>query len=382
MRIRENRRRADHVGRFFIFMFAIGAFVAVSLVVLIRLGTAARAIGPAAEDLNPLEEFLLSTYLSAHAADLAAPAGTDAIPIMFTVQPGVSAAEVSTQLAALGLVRDARLLNFYLRYAGLDNHIEAGEFALNQTQTVPDIAAALTNVRERQVAARFFEGWRLEQIAAALSSYPSLNTSSQEFVTLAGPNVPHTGYTFSGDIPQGASLEGFLFPDTYLFRPGATTTDVIRTLLTNFESKLPASYRAQVAAHGLNLYQAITLASLIEREAIVDDERPLIASVIYNRLVIGQPLEIDATVQYAIATPDNWWPGVNGLDFRTIASDYNTYYITGLPRGPIANPGLASILAAASPADTNYLYYRARCDGSGRHNFAVTYEEHLANACP
>ena len=98
--------------------------------------------------------------------------------------------------------------------------------------------------------------------------------------------------------------------------------------------------------------------------------------------MIGQPLEIDATVQYAIGTADNWWPPVANLDFHTIASPYNTYYAAGLPAGPIANPGLNSLLAAANPAQTTYLYYRARCDGSGRHLFAATYEEHLANACP
>jgi UPF0755 protein len=185
-----------------------------------------------------------------------------------------------------------------------------------------------------------------------------------------------------GDLPPGASLEGFLFPDTYFFRPGATASDAINRMLANFDAKLPADYRASAAAHGLNVYQAITVASLVEREAVVDDERPLIASVIFNRLVVGQPLEIDATVQYAIGAPENWWPPLSGLDFRAIASPYNTYYAAGLPAGPIANPGLNSILAVAHPADTPYLYYRALCDGSGRHAFATTYEEHLANECP
>ena len=382
MRIRANRQRANLVGRFLIFMLAIGAFAALGVVILIRLGTAARDLGPAAEDLNPLESFLLSTYLSAHAADLNAPAGDDVTPIILSVQPGASAAGVSAQLAALGLVRDARVLNFYLRYTGLDNHIEAGDFALNQTMTIRQITSALTNARDRQMAGRLAEGWRLEQMVEALSANPILNVARDEFLALAGPEAPHTGYTFSGDLPPGASLEGFLFPDTYLFRPGATADDVIKAMLDNFEAHLPADYRSQVAGRNLTLYQAITLASLIEREAVVDDERSLIASVIYNRLAISQALEIDATVQYAVAAPGDWWPSIAGLDFRAIVSPYNTYYVTGLPAGPIANPGLKSILAAASPAASDYLYYRARCDGSGRHNFAATYEEHLANACP
>lgn len=379
MQVRQKRKRADDLARFFLLIFAFAACVALGLVVLLRLGTAAATLGPAAEDLNPLESFLLSTYLSAHAAELATPAGDAASPVVVTIPAGTSAAEVTAQLAEQGLIRDARLLNFYLRYTGLDNHIEAGEFILEPTLTVKQIAEALTNARDRQIAVRLFEGWRLEQIAEALSQYPSLNVVRDEFIALA--RAPHTGYTFSGDIPPGQPLEGFLFPDTYLLRPGLTATEAVTALLDNFEARLPGDYRLQAAGRNVNLYQAVTLASLIEREAMVDDERPIIASVIYNRLVIGQPLEIDATVQYAIATPANWWPPVANLDFRAIASDYNTYYITGLPLGPIANPGLASLLAAVNPADTNYLYYRARCDGSGRHNFATTYEEHLNNGC-
>ncbi len=379
MQVRQKRKRANDLARFFLLLFAFAACVALSLVVLLRLGTAAATLGPAAEDLNPLESFLLSTYLSAHAAELATPAGDAASPVVVTIPAGTSAAEVTAQLAEQGLIRDARLLNFYLRYTGLDNHIEAGEFILEPTLTVKQIAEALTNARDRQIAVRLFEGWRLEQIAEALSQYPSLNVVRDEFIALA--RAPHTGYPFSGDIPPGQPLEGFLFPDTYLLRPGLTATEAVTALLDNFEARLPGDYRLQAAGRNVNLYQAVTLASLIEREAMVDDERPIIASVIYNRLVIGQPLEIDATVQYAIATPDSWWPPVANLDFRAIASDYNTYYITGLPLGPIANPGLASLLAAVNPADTNYLYYRARCDGSGRHNFATTYEEHLNNGC-
>jgi len=184
------------------------------------------------------------------------------------------------------------------------------------------------------------------------------------------------------DLGPGASLEGFLFPDTYLVRPTASAADILDKMLANFAARLPADYGAQVGARGLTLYQAITVASLIEREAVVDDERPLIASVIYNRLAAGQRLEIDATAQFVLGNASNWWPRLDGLDLRSIVSPYNTYAVEGLPPGPVANPGLSSIAAAANPAQTNYLYYRAKCDGSGRHSFAATYEEHLANACP
>jgi UPF0755 protein len=274
------------------------------------------------------------------------------------------------------------LLTYYQRYLGLDNQVEAGDFILRQTMTTPEVARALTDALAREVVVRVTEGWRLEQIAEALALHPALADRSDEFVLLAGPNSPRANsFAFLGGLSPGASLEGYLFPDTYLLRPDASATDILTKLLSNFEARLPAGYQEQVAARGLTLHQAITVASLIEREAVVGDERPLIASVIYNRLAIGQLLEIDAAVQYALGAPGDWWPRLAGLDLRIIVSPYNTYAVPGLPPGPIANPGLESILAAANPAATDYYYYRALCDGSGRHAFAVTYEEHLANAC-
>ncbi|MEP7359899.1 MAG: endolytic transglycosylase MltG, partial [Anaerolineales bacterium] len=156
---------------------------------------------------------------------------------------------------------------------------------------------------------------------------------------------------------------------------------IVDKMLANFEARLPDGYGQQAAAQGLTVFQAITVASLIEREAVVDEERPIIASVIYNRLAAGQRLEIDAATQYVLGQPGLWWPRLDGLDLRAIVSPYNTYAVEGLPPGPVSNPGLSSIIAAGSPATTDYLYYRARCDGSGRHFFAATYEEHLANAC-
>ncbi len=152
-------------------------------------------------------------------------------------------------------------------------------------------------------------------------------------------------------------------------------------MVTNFKARLPKDYGATVAGRGLTVYQAITLASLIERETAVSEERPLIASVMLNRLAAGKLLEIDATVQYVLGTPENWWPGVSGVNLRAIDSPYNTYVVKGLPPGPIANPSLDAILAVAKAADTPYLYYRARCDGSGHHIFSATFEEHLAAAC-
>jgi UPF0755 protein len=233
------------------------------------------------------------------------------------------------------------------------------------------------------VAVRVAEGWRREQIAFYLAAEPALGVSADEWLRLTGPGAPAVGlYGLYNDVPAGASLEGFLLPDTYLLQPGADALTVVEKVLAAMDAFLTPAYRSAVGARGLTVHQAVTIASLIEREAAVDEERPIIASVILNRLAIGQALEIDATVKYAIGQSGNWWPPVAGLDFRAITSPYNTYYIQGLPAGPIANPSRKSLQAVAEAAQTDYYYYRALCDGSRRHAFARTYEEHLANACP
>jgi UPF0755 protein len=383
MGIREKRRRSNLAAQFFLLIVCAGAATVAGLLAYSSFGNRGLAgLGAGSPDLNPAERAMLTAYLATRSRDLTTPAGTDPTPVDFTVAAGETAGAVAERLAAASLINDAQLLTYYLRYLGLDSQVEAGDFILRQTMTLPEVARALTDALAREVIVRVTEGWRMEQIAEALALHAALADRSDDFRLLAGPNSPRANaYGFLDDLGPGASLEGYLFPDTYLFRPDATASDILNKLLANFEARLPAGYRDQVAARGLTLHQAITVASLIEREAVAADERPVIASVIYNRLAAGQLLEIDAAVQYALGQPGDWWPRLEGLDLRTIVSPYNTYAVPGLPPGPIANPGLDSILAAANPAQTNYLYYRALCDGSGRHAFAATYEEHLANAC-
>jgi UPF0755 protein len=383
MGIRAKRRQANLAARFFIFVFLLAALLVAALLAFVYLeGAAERALGPGAEDLSPAERAVLLGYLSARAGDLTRPAGSNPAPVLFTVEPGATAGAVAERLAAQGLVHDAQLLTYFLRYRGLDGRVEAGDFILRQTMTIPQVALALTDASARETWLRVTEGWRREQIAAALAAHGAFASIATDFDTLTGPNSPRPpGDGLLASLPPGASLEGYLFPDTYLLRPGASASEIIAKMLANFQNRLPAGYAAEVESLGLTVHQAVTVASLIEREAVVDDERPLIASVIYNRLGRGQWLEIDATVQYALGASDNWWPRLAGVDLRAVLSPYNTYAGPGLPPGPIANPGLASLLAAVRPAQSDYLFYRALCDGSGRHAFAITFEQHLANAC-
>lgn len=339
------------------------------------------AVNPA---LNPLETAYLSAYLASSQAALNQPAGADTTPIIFDVSQGETASSIADRLASMKLVTDAGLLRGYLRYHGLDTKIAAGSYQLSPSMNIPAIAQSLTQPESPDISVRVPEGWRREQIAAWMDAQGNLPFHGGNFLAATAAASPEAAAAYQ--IPAGASLEGFLFPDTYRIDKNAPASDLASKVLGNFEKQVTSQMRADAQVRGLSLYQVVILASIVEREAVVDEERPMIASVYLNRLSQGIKLEADPTVQYAMgyqAATDQWWNlGLTQDDYQAVDSPYNTYLYPGLPPGPIANPGLASIRAVIYPADTPYIYFRARCDGSGRHSFAVTFEEHVANACP
>jgi UPF0755 protein len=177
------------------------------------------------------------------------------------------------------------------------------------------------------------------------------------------------------------SLEGFLSPNTYRFMPDATAQDVIAAMLADFTTRFDQSYRDRARELGLTPYEVVIIASIVEREAVVAEERPTIAAVFLNRVRLGMRLEADPTVQYAIGYQEaegRWWKTPLLLsDLRDTDSPYNTYMYAGLPPGPICSPGFAAIEAVLWPEDVDYLYFVARGDGS--HAFSRTFDEHLRN---
>jgi UPF0755 protein len=388
MHIERHTPRRRGTGRaalkFLLLGIVLGSLIIAGWVITITLGSTPALVdlGSPGPDLNPLEQVALQVYLSLYRDALFTPVSAESAPVEFRVEPGEDAGTVAARLAAQGLVRDAELLRLYLRYKGLDDDIEAGSFVLHAAMNIPTVAQALSDAAPDAVRFRLWEGWRVEQIVDSLAQQPHLAFSRDEFARLTGPGGRGAGaYSFLADLPAAASLEGFLFPDTYQFDIGTPTGEIVDRLLKEFDRQVTAQMRADLRSQDLNLYQAITLASIVEREAVHDEERAIIASVFLNRLEIGMNLGADPTTQYAIGTPGNWWPQLT-LDPRTVDHPYNTYVHDGLPPGPIASPGLASIRAVIYPAQTPYYYFQARCDGSKLHNFAVTYEEHVANGCP
>ena len=358
---------------------AILVCIAIWLLGLFFVGIpmAGDAIGEPAPDIDPLQETLISIYLAGNLGALRTPVGDAAQEMEFVVEEGESAQDVVGKLKQHGFIQNDLLFLLYLRYRGLDRGIEAGIYNLPGGLTIPELAEVLQSARASSSAVTIPEGWRREQIGESLSSLSNL--SPDEFINLTSQPIP--GFSFSSEIPPDATLEGFLFPDTYQISPDDITLDLVLLMMANFDNQISPDERLAFSNQGLSLFQAVTLASIVEREAVVPDERPIIASVFLNRLSSGMNLDADPTVQYALGNQESWWKAPLFFEDLEIDSPYNTYRYPGLPPGPIANPGLDSMLAVAHPATTPYLYFRAACDGSGEHLFAETFEGHLQNAC-
>jgi len=217
-------------------------------------------------------------------------------------------------------------------------------------------------------------GWRREQIADAINAAQTLFTGG-DFLAATGPDAAPP-FDFTAERPPGSTLEGFLFPGTYTAQNDTTAEQFRDMLLSAFAANVTPQMRADAAAQGVSFYQALILASIVQRETRAPEMQPLIASVLYNRLRDGNRLAQTVTVQYALGGPGNWWPRVTASGLQ-VDSPYNSYTRRGLPPGPIDSPGLSAIMAAVYPAQTEYRYHTAACGGGIA--FAVTYEEHLAN---
>lgn len=329
--------------------------------------------------LSSPDDLLIRFYLDARAAELDQMAGSDDTPVTFVVEPGETAVEIADRLKQAGLVSDAELFRRYVQYHGLDAGIEAGDFVLRQTMTIPEIAQALQKGQRPEQVVTIQEGLRLEQVAALVAEQTGI--PEDEFLALATDGWRNAGLPFDllADLPPSATLEGFLFPDTYRLPEDATALDLLGRMLETFDRRVAPEMRAAAANRGLDVYELATLASIVEREAVIDEERPLIGGVYHNRLESGWFLGACPSVQYALGTPDDWWPRFT-LEATEVDSPYNTYRNLGLPPGPICSAGLASLEAAAYPADTDYFFFLADCTkDDGSHLFSVTEEEHLGN---
>jgi UPF0755 protein len=371
-----------NVGRLLAFLVALAAIAGAIVSVIWFFGQSESSGGSISLSLCSLsspDDVLIGVYLDTQAAELEQPAGRDDAPVTFVVEPGETAADISVRLEEAGLVSDAELFRRYMQYHGLDAGIEAGEFTLRQTMTIPEVAQSLQQGQRPEQVVTIQEGLRLEQVAKVVAAQTTI--PEDEFLTLVTTGWRELGLTFDFlvDLPPTATLEGFLFPETYRLPENGTALDLLSRMLETFDARVTSEMRAAAANRGLSVRELVTLAAIVEREAVLEEERPLIAGVYYNRLEADWFLSACPTVQYGLSDADDWWPSL-ALEDLELDSPYNTYRNLGLPPGAICSPGLASIRASAYPADTDYYFFLVDCTKSdGSHLFAKTEDEHLNN---
>ena len=336
-------------------------------------------------DLNIVRRLTLQNYLAQNVTGLQGPAGVSADK-SFVIPLGTTADQVASGLAAAGMLNDPELFVNYLRYYGLDSGLQAGQFTLNGRYTIPQLAGLITEGSAQDVVISFLHGLRIEEIADVLAVTSSAEIDPDEFLALTKRQRPLdlSQFAFLNSLGENNTLEGYLFPGTYSVPFTADAEYLIEEMLRTFDRQVTPAMRQAYGAQGLSLSEAVILASIVERETPFDEERRNIASVYINRVHEGMPLQADPTVQYAIGyQPEsgNWWKAPLYFADLEINHPYNTYIIEGLPPGPIANPGLASLEAVANPEQTDFLFFVVDCESNppGRHVFSRTYDEHLAN---
>jgi UPF0755 protein len=310
-------------------------------------------------------------------------------PVRFTVPSGVSSSRIASILEKNGLIRDAMTFAYYLKLKDIGRGFQAGEYEMAPGTELSRIIEMLNNgetVPPEMIRFTIPEGWTVEKIATLIADTAGLDreeildlarhpeklkaTEGKAMPAFVGALADREGLTYK--------LEGYLFPETYEMLADSSANDIVFRLVRQLGdrlARLPEGWETKLQESGLSFHEILTVASLIEREVVLDEERPIVASVIYNRLAKKMNLEIDATVQYALEEHKERLL----YDDLEVDSPYNTYKNAGLPPGPIASPGLKSIEAALFPAETKYLFYVTKKDGSGGHLFAETFKEHQRN---
>lgn len=334
--------------------------------------------GPPARALSISQRMDYSTRLLLHGDLLITPLNPSGSEQPFHISQGETVSSIALRLQQAGIIINSQALLDYLIYTGLDFTLQSGDYSLSPALSMIDIARELQDATPEDTTFVVLPGWRMEEIAASLPT-SGLDISPEAF--LAAAQTPPQVLAFASP----STMEGFFFPDAYILPRTTTTEQLLAVIARNFAVHITDAMRTGFANQGLSIYQAVILASIVERESIQDEEMTLIASVFMNRLNIGMTLGGDPTVQYALgynSAQGTWWTNPLSLADLKFDSPYNTYIYAGLPPAPIANPSLEALQAVAFPAVSPYYYFRAACDNSGYHTFAVTFEEHLANGCP
>ena len=283
------------------------------------------------------------------------------------IRDGLSTAEIAERLAEKGIIDSSWRFRLFARLYGYDDKFRPGAYTFTAGMSDDEVFEKLLTGEKIFVRFTVPEGFGVKEIAERLYNLDLVD--KEEFLKAAENFTPYEYMRKRQNVIFAA--EGFLFPDTYNVESDVEIDDILKLMTANFDDRVTPSMRKRAENMGLSVYDLITLASLVEREVRYPEDRPIVAQVLLKRLKLNMPLQTDATLQYLMDAPKE---EVSIADTQ-INSPYNTYQHTGLPPGPIANPGMASIEAVLHPADTDYLYFVA--DRLGHNHYAYTYEEHL-----
>ncbi len=283
------------------------------------------------------------------------------------IREGLTTSEIADKLAEKGVIDSALKFRLLARLRGYDDKLRPGAYTFTAGMTDDDVFAKLLVGEKKLIRFTIPEGFGVKEIAARLYSMDLAD--KDEFLKAAEDFAPYDYMRKRRDVFFAA--EGFLFPDTYTVENDMEIDELLVLMSKTFDERLTPEMRTQAKEMGLSVYDLITLASLVEREVRFPEDRPIVAQVFLKRLKLNMPLQTDATLQYLMETPKEDL----SIEDTQIDSPYNTYQHTGLPPGPIASPGMASIEAILHPAETDFLYFVA--DRRGHNHYAFTYEEHL-----
>ena len=286
--------------------------------------------------------------------------------IFLAVKKGMSASDITDELLKHGIITNKKAFWLQVKKSDAADKFKTGTYAFRPNTPPEDIIAKLVAGETTQVKFTIPEGFGVKEIAERLDAEGLVD--EQEFLAKAKTFAPYSYIEQDKDIRY--ACEGFLFPDTYILHDEPSVDGILQMMAEDFDQRLTPKMRKRAAELNLSIHDLITLASLVEKEAMYEEDRPIIAQVFFKRLKIGMPLQTDTTIQYLLDAPKE---DVSIKDTK-IESPYNTYQIKGLPPGPIASPGMAAIEAVLYPADTDYLYFVA--DRQGHNHYSKSYAEH------
>lgn len=293
----------------------------------------------------------------------------------FVVEKGDNFMDVASKLSAQKLISQRAYFVYYLWRSSMLHTIKAGKYKLPPGASIPEIALIITSPKlgANEVEVMFQEGLTFAAMAERLNEN---GLPGKDFSALAKdpPAELKNKFAFLAELPQGATLEGYLFPDTYSFAKNSPAQLIAEKMLENFGQKMTGAKGEEIKKQGKNLFQIVTMASIVEKEAGHAEDMGLVSSVFWNRLKIGQRLQSDATLEYVLGGNKI----KHSIEETQFKSSYNTYQVAGLPPGPVANPGLDAIEAAINPTPSGYFYFLTDL-ATGKTVFAKTFEEHVVN---